>query len=177
MKRLIIYTVFLLSVAVSYSQSSTQQPFKFDKSKLEFGGNLGLSFGKSYGNNYSTIIIAPQVGYRFDPRFSAGFGVNYSYYSYSSNKLNYMGLNLYGRAKPFNPFVLQLQPEIYRMWGSIVGESISEIVPTFLGGAGIAIPLGNGGGMTMMLFYDLAQNKYSPYKDRIFYSVGYTFGF
>jgi len=177
MKRLIFYTVFLLSTAICYSQSTDNQSLKFDKSKMEYGGNLGLSFGKSNGNNYSTVIIAPQVGYRFDPRFSAGFGVNYSYYSYSSNKLNYMGLNLYGRVRPFNPFVLQVQPEIYKMWGSIGGESISEIVPTFLGGAGVTIPLGNGGGMTMMLFYDIAQNKYSPYKDRLFYSVGYTFGF
>ena len=173
MKRLIFYTVFFLSVAASYSQPTEKQPFKFDKSKLEYGGNLGLSIG----SNATSIIIAPQLGYRFDPRFSAGAGVNYSYYSYSSNKLNYTGFNIYGRVRPFNPFVLQVQQEIYRMWGSIEGESVSEIVPAFLGGAGITIPFGSSGGMTMMIFYDLAQNKYSPYGNRLFYSVGYTFGF
>lgn len=177
MKKLIICVLCLLSVGICLGQANSQ-PFKFDPHRLEFGGNFGLSLG----SNATTVIVAPQVGYLFDPRFSAGVGVNYSYYrysadSYASTSLNYLGFNVYGRLKPVNPVVLQIQPEIYRMWGSSGGSSLSEIVPSLLGGGGIILPLGNGGGIMMMLYYDLIQNKYSPYGNRLFYSIGYTVAF
>lgn len=176
MRKLIICVFYLLSGGICFSQVTTKQPSKFDVSKLEYGGNFGLSFG----SNATSVIIAPQVGYVLDPRLSAGIGVNYSYYRYSSDlfnstmSLNYMGFNVYGRVRPVNPIQLQIQPEIYRMWGSSNGSSISKLVSTLLAGAGVIIPLGNGGGISLMLYYDLIQNDYSPYGDRLFYSVGYT---
>ena len=179
MKKLIIYVLCLLPATVCFSQvTPPQQPSKFDPKRLEFGGNFGLSFG----SDASAVIIAPQVGYLLSPHFSVGAGVNYSYYhyspdSYGSSSFNYMGLNLYGRIQPFNPLVIKVQPELYRMWGSSYGSSVSKLVPTFLVGGGIVVPVGNRGGILMMLYYDLAQNDYSPYGNRIFYSVGYTFGF
>jgi len=185
MKKLIICALYLLLTVVCFGQdTTTQQPSKFDPKRLEFGGNFGLSFGKTTGSGSSTsVIIAPQVGYVFHPRFSAGAGVNYSYYhysidSYGSANLNYMGLNVYGRVRPVNPIVLQLQPEIYRVWGNSFGSSVSKIVPALLAGGGVIIPLGSSrGGILLMLSYDLAQNSYSPYGNRIFFSVGYTVGF
>jgi len=177
MKRLIIYVLYSLSVGVCFSQAPSEQASKFDIGKLEFGGNFGLSFG----NNASSVVIAPQVGYLIDPHFSAGIGVNYSYYRYSSNSntgtsLNYMGFNVYGRVKPVQSILLQIQPEIYRVWGSSSGSSISQLISTLLVGGGVTLPLGSRGGIMMMLYYDLVQNAYSPYGNRIFYSVGYTFG-
>jgi len=170
MKRLIICILWLLPAVIGFSQTTPRQPYKFDPSKLEFGGNFGLAFG----NRASSVIIAPQVGYAFDSHLSAGAGVNYSYYHYSdyygSTSLNYMGLNVYARAKPIQPIVLQIQPEIYRMWGS----AGSQIVPTLLVGGGVIIPMGGAGGMMLMLYYDVAQNSWSPYGNGIFYSVGYT---
>jgi hypothetical protein len=178
MKKLSILTFCLLLSLVCFSQQEPQQLSKFDVSRLEFGGNFGLSFG-----NYTTsVIIAPQVGYVFNPRFSAGAGVNYSYYrysldSYNKSSLNYMGFNVYGRVKPVNPVVLQVQPEVYRVWGSSYGSSVSRLVSTLLVGGGIIVPIGNRAGISMMLYYDLIQDNYSPYKDRIIYSVGYTVTF
>jgi hypothetical protein len=175
MKQLITCTLFLLSSVICFSQTTPQQTSQFDINKLEFGGNLGFSFG----NNYSSVIISPQVGYALDPHFSAGLGVNYSYYrysydSYNKSSLNYMGFNLYGRVKPANNIVLQMQPEIFRVWGSSYDSSVSELVTTLLIGGGVIIPMGNRRGISMMLYYDLVQNKYSPYRNGIFYSVGYT---
>jgi hypothetical protein len=184
MKKLIICVVCSLFTVIGFGQTAPQQPSKFDPRRLEYGGNFGLSFGTTstvWGSGNSTsIIIAPQVGYVIDPHFSAGIGVNYSYYhysidSYGTESLNYMGLNVYGRAKPFNPVVLQLQPEIYRVWGNSFGSPVSKIVPALLAGGGIIIPVGNNrGGILLMLYYDLAQNSYSPYGNRVFFSVGYT---
>ena len=175
MKKLIICILYSLFTGICFSQTPPQQTSKFDITKLEFGGNFGLSFG----SNATSVVIAPQVGYAFDPHFSAGIGVNYSYYRYSSDSynktsLNYMGFNAYGRIKPANPIVLQIQPEIYRVWGSSYGSSISQVVPTLLVGGGVIVPVGKSSGIFMMLYYDIVQNNYSPYGNRIFYSVGYT---
>ncbi len=58
----------------------------FDKSRMFFGGYLGLSFS-SYG---TSIYITPQVGYNFNQYFAAGVGLNYAYYSYKP----YYGYNM-----------------------------------------------------------------------------------
>jgi hypothetical protein len=171
MKKLIICVLYSLPAVICFSQTTPQQTPKIDMSRLEFGGNLGVSWGRKV----SAITIAPQVGYIFDPNFSAGIGVNYSYYryspdSYNSTSLNYMGLNTYGRIRPFYPLVLQIQPEIYRMWGSSYGSSVSQIVPTLLLGGGVILPVGS---ISLMLYYDVVQNKYSPYGNGFFFSVGY----
>jgi len=178
MKRLIICVLYSFCTVICFSQTTQQQPPKFDINKLEFGGNFGLSFG----NNATSIVIAPQVGYMLDPRFSAGIGVNYSYYRYSpdsyyTSNLNYMGFNVYGRVKPVNTIVLQIQPEVYRMWGSSYGSSVSQLVSTLLVGGGVILPIGEKAGISMMLYYDLVQNQYSPYGNRLFYSVGYVVTF
>ena len=173
MKKLIICALFSLFTVICFGQvlSQPQQPPKFDPKRLEFGGNFGLSLG----SGATSLIIAPQVGYMITPRFSAGVGVNYSYYSYSGSSLNYLGFDVYGRVRPVNPIVLQLQPEIYRVWGNDNGLHVSQIVPALLAGGGVIIPLGSSrGGILLMLYYDLAQNSYSPYGNRIFFSVGYT---
>jgi len=174
MKKLIICALYSLSAMICFSQTTPPQAPKLDVSRLEFGGNLGVS----WGNKVSAITIAPQVGYVFDPNLSAGAGVSYSYYrfsskSYGSTSLNYMGLNAYGRIKPFYPLVLQIQPEIYRTWGSSYGSSVSHLVPTFLLGGGVILPVGS---ISLMLYYDLVQSKYSPYGNGFFFSVGYIIG-
>jgi len=178
MKKLIICALYSLSTVICFSQTTQQQPPKFDISKLELGGNFGLSFG----NNTTSVVIAPQVGYIFDPHFSSGVGVNYSYYRYSpdsfnSSSLNYMGFNVYGRIKPINTIVLQIQPEIYRVWGSSYGSSVGQLVSTLLVGGGVILPIGEKAGISMMLYYNLVQNQYSPYGNRLFYSLGYVVTF
>jgi hypothetical protein len=170
MKKLIICALYVLASVICFSQTTTRQPSKFDPHKLEFGGNFGLSFG----NDATSIVVAPQIGYAFDPHFSAGIGVNYSYYHYSSESLNYMGLDTYARVKPVQPIVFQVQPEIYRVWGSSGGSSVSKLVPALLLGGGVLLPVGSGG-VSLMLYYDVVQNNYSPYGNRVFFSVGYTF--
>lgn len=53
----------------------------------------------------------------------------------------------------------------------------SEMVPSLLLGAGGTIPAGNNGGVSIMFYYDVLQSKYTPYGSKIFYSIGYSFGF
>src|SRR5215468_4736768 len=92
MKKLVI-----LFAAITFSQcllaqereQEEESPKGFDKSKLFFGGNFGLSF-----SSYFTLInISPQVGYRFSRYFAAGGGPNFIYTS--QKYVDFSGNDLY----------------------------------------------------------------------------------
>ncbi|OQP47232.1 hypothetical protein A4H97_06920 [Niastella yeongjuensis] len=157
----------------------------FDKSKLFFGGNLGLAFG-----SYSTLVnVSPQIGYRFNRYLAAGAGINFLY---SSNKYDYAGykeeygvtgLNVFGRFYPIEYIFLQVQPEANYTWlkyhfynGEPDEKLPNKIVPSLLGGIGAAIPAGRGY-FIVTANYDLLQNERSPYGNRAFFNFGYNFGF
>lgn len=149
--------------------------FKFDKTKLTFGGNFGLQFG-----DYTVVNIAPQVGYNFSKYFSLGTGLGYTYYkeNYGIGEYSrhYVSYNVYGRIYPLQMLVIGVQPEISRMWEKeTVGRDSynnNEVVPSLLVGVGLRYS-----GMIAMLQYDVIQNKHTPYGSSIFYSVGYGFNF
>lgn len=89
-----------------------------------------------------------------------------------------MGLNIFARARVLQYITFQVQPELQRRWGTLDGQTMkSEMVPSLLLGAGGTIPAGNNGGVSIMFYYDVLQSKYTPYGSKIFYSIGYSFGF
>ena len=157
----------------------------FDKSKLFFGGNLGLAFG-----TYTIVNVSPLAGYRFSPALAAGVGVNYSYYGYSDGYWNYSqsyaGMSIFGRVYPIQQFFIQVQPEENYMWysqtptGSYQGQpglKINQFVPSLLLGGGAAIPTGGNGAITITVMYDVLQNIYSPFYHQAVYGFGYNVGF
>ncbi len=155
-----------------HQEEQTENRSIFDKNKLVFGGSFGLIFG-----DYTALNISPQIGYAVNKYFTWGAGIGYSYYKWDEYpkdiSYNYFGFNLFGRVNPVNVLALQIQPEIYRMWGSHVD---SQAVPCILVGGGFYVPMGRGA-ISTMIYYDLVQNTYSPYRDQIIYSVGYVFNF
>lgn len=173
MKKIVIG---LILVCCGISAGSAQA---FDRSRLEVGGNLGLQFG-----SYTLVNVAPQVGYRLTPYFTAGVGASYTYYKDDiylqgreyDYRSNYFGMNVFGRFYPVQYVVLSVQPEANRMWRSIDGQGgkikTNEFVPSVLIGGGVRF-----GPVTAMIQYDVIQDDNSPYSDNIFYSIGYTFGF
>ncbi|MDL2323081.1 hypothetical protein LJC52_03745 [Bacteroidales bacterium OttesenSCG-928-A17] len=177
MKKIALTTLLaIVTILGIQAQETTSGSFKFDKSKLELGGNFGFSFGKSQiSGNYTSLNISPQVGYRFHPKFSAGFGPSYIYRGYSSGDYseNYGGLTFYGRYRPIRQIQILAQPEFYRTWGN---NFDSRFVSSLLLGAGVIVPVGSGG-ISFSLAYDVLQNDYSPYWEQIVYSVGYVFSF
>ncbi len=162
----------------------------FDKSRLFFGGNFGLSFG----SDYTLVNISPQIGYHFSPYFAAGTGINFIYssekyydsYGNDAFRYNYgvVGLNVFGRVYPIRQLFFQVQPELNYTWGTINYYNPSEkdkldpaFVPSLLGGVGGAIPAGGNGAFLIMLQYDLLQQSRSPYGNHAFFSFGYNIGF
>ncbi len=188
--------ILLLLVIGQYSFAQDEKPASgepvkgFDKSKLFFGGNFGLSFS----TYYSLINISPQVGYRFNQYFAAGAGVNFIYSSqkyvdFNGSDLyryNYgvTGLNIFGRVYPIQQILLQIQPEMNYTWGKVkyyqtnTSQKLSpKFVPSLLAGAGGVIPAGGSGSFIVMVQYDLLQQDRSPYGNHAFFSFGYNIGF
>ena len=189
MRKVLFVFVFILSLVEVQGQSSnynrykyqaTQSSNRFDPSHLTFGGSFGLQFG-----DYTTINVAPQVGYSFNKYINAGVGLTYTYYKddyyYDYSKIkdsrSYFGINLYAKLYPVDFLVIMVQPEANRMWSTIKDERTSEkytenkFVPSIVVGGGLRF-----GPVTAMLKYDVVQDKNSPYGNNIFYSVGYSFG-
>lgn len=189
-----MFIAMLLSIG--FFQNAVAQQFEeeeppkegFDKSKLFFGGNFGVSFGSG-----TYVNISPQVGYRFSRLFAAGTGVNFNYSSYKyydyygveigKEEYGYAGLSVFGRVYPISFLLLQAQPELNYSWGSIKYSDNSipshkqegRFVPSFLLGAGAAIPTGPNGALLLMLQYDVIQDARSPYGSKTFFTMGYNF--
>jgi hypothetical protein len=189
LKLLTFSTIICLAFQMNAMAQEDPEPKKgFDKDKLFFGGNFGLSFG-----DYTLINVSPQIGYRFNKWFAAGAGPNFIYssiryryfYSYDDYRNNYgvAGLNVFGRIYPIDYVFLQLQPEANYTWGKIKfydgtpdAKLPGKIVPSLLGGVGGAIPTGGRGALIILIQYDLLQNNRSPYGTRAFYGLGYNIG-
>lgn len=180
MKKLILILSFILSTGLAYSQYGTygggyKSGSGFDPSKLTIGGNFNLQFG-----DYTAVGISPQIGYNFSKYFTAGAGLGYTYfrekeYDYKWSR-HYVSFNVFGRIYPVDFLVLSVQPEASRMWETVdYGRDTyktNKFVPSVLIGGGFRFM-----GMIAMIQYDVVQDKYSPYGDNLFYSVGYSFSF
>lgn len=189
-KTLLLITICCSLAMVSIAQDEEPVQKGFDKSRLFFGGNFGLSFG-----NATIINVSPQVGYRLSNYFAAGAGINMQYSSFKSLYINggvasresygVAGLNIFGRVYPIQQILLQLQPEMNYTWGNqkIYGPPDAtykldpKIVPSLLAGAGGVIPAGRNSGFIVMVQYDLLQNARSPYGKNVFYNFGFNVGF
>ena len=188
-KKCLLLLTFSAFVFFARAQDEEEPKQGFDKSRLFFGGNFGLSFG-----NYTLVNISPQVGYRFSQMFAAGAGLNFIYSSYKYNyndplydykdEYGVAGLNIFGRIYPIEYILLQVQPEMNYTWvkrkfydGTPSLKLDPKFVPSLLLGGGTAIPLGGRGRavMTVMLQYDVIQNERSPYGKRPFVNVGFNF--
>lgn len=193
MKNLLLLLLCLGIASYSFSQYESRPANEgstgFDKSKLFFGGNFGLSFS----SDQTLINIGPQVGYRLNRYFAVGTGVNFIYssqkyydiygnYAFRDN-LGYAGLNVFGRVYPIDFLFLQAQPELNYSWGkekyangSPAYSLPGKFVPSLLLGGGVAIPAGRGA-FVIMGEYDVVQDPRSPYGNNIFFNFGYNVGF
>ncbi|MFI5152425.1 MAG: hypothetical protein ACHQET_03780 [Chitinophagales bacterium] len=184
------YVLLLMTILISllaFSQEQEQTSQGFDKSRLFFGGNFGLSFG-----TYTFINVTPQVGYHLSNYFAVGTGINFIYsstkyypgsiYEYKS-EYGAVGLNIFGRFYPIQYIMLHAQPELNYVWGkqtfSDGSPSIkiaNRVVPSLLLGGGVIIPAGRGS-LIASLLYDVIQDRDSPYYGFPVFGFGFNIGF
>ena len=189
MKNTILLTLLTLSFLFSLGQETEDSSARkgFQKEKLFFGGNFGLTFG-----DYTLINISPQVGYRFSNFFAAGVGLNVQHVSYKyrniytndpeyKSSLWITGLNVFGRVYPINNVFIQAQPEANYIFGKerdynsdLVTKVDAEIIPSLLLGGGASIPSGRGA-FIAGVYYDVINHERSPYGERPFVQFGFNF--
>lgn len=170
----------------------------FDPSKLIFGGGLQLSFG-----NVTSISVSPVLGYRISDNFAAGVGFGYQYLkikdyfqiedlygsiSYQDYKSSIISPSVWGRYLitpnifahlEYEHNFLSFQDYRYSPSGSgeIEGYKVKYQAPCLLVGGGYRQELGANSSFFIMLMYDVIQDKYSPYKDRLMPRIGFNIGF
>lgn len=71
--RIVIISAFGLFFCESHSQQLDMRTSFWDN--VRFGGNVGANFG----NNFSSVLIAPQAIYQVNNNIGIGLGLNYSY--------------------------------------------------------------------------------------------------
>lgn len=155
-----------------------EKPKSSLRDNLFYGGYITLSFG-----DYSVIGIEPMVGYRVNPKFSAGVKVRYEYiqddrYNRDRTTSSYGG-SVFGRYRVTPKFYLQLEPATYNyeLFYSD-GSSEREWVPYVFAGGGFRQPLGERSWLYAEIMFDLLMDDQSPYDDWTpFFSIGAGAGF
>ena len=132
--------------------------------KLYFGGTFGATFG-----NYTSITVAPTIGYRLRPSLYTGLKV---YYTYSKQKFggdtyeyhNY-GIGTFLRWFAFNDLYLHVAPEAFSYdYLQVDGSSNREWVPYLWAGAGIRKRVSKRSWVSVHVLFDLLNDKNSPYE-------------
>ncbi len=148
----------------------------FDRKKLRFGADLGLSLS----SNYTRLGIGPQVGYQLNQYLLTGAGVKYYYTrtntSYYEIRNNLLGANLFGYLYPTRFIALFAQPELNYIHSSMTDKSNGEkeksrgMVPSLVVGGGLRI-----GRSHITLNYDLVQHVNSPHPSGFYLGVSAFF--
>lgn len=162
----------------SATVTKTPAPIKKRKGQWSIGGGVGMSFG-----DYTNISISPQVGYSWSKYFTLGGGVSYNYYDDKDwdYKQHYLGGNIFLRAYPVSFLTVFVQPEIQHCWTKVdrwpASEKYEDTFGCLLVGGGLVMPMGLRGRMIASVYYDLIQNRNSPYGKQLGYSLGYSHSF
>lgn len=132
--------------------------------KFYFGGTFGATFG-----NYTSITVAPTIGYRLKPSLYTGLKV---YYTYSKQKFggesyeyhNY-GIGTFLRWFAFSDIYLHVAPEVFSYdYLQVDGNSNREWVPYLWAGAGIRKRVSKRSWVSVHVLFDLLNDKNSPYE-------------
>lgn len=158
------------------NQRNVDDTSMFDRKKLRFGADLGLSISR----NYTRLGIGPQIGYQLNQYLLVGAGIKYYYTRAATTsyeiKSNLVGANLFGYLYPTRFFTLFAQPELNYIHSSMRyksngnKESSRGIVPSLVVGGGLRI-----GRSHITLNYDLVQHVNSPHPEGFYLGVSAFF--
>ena len=183
--RKFLFAAILLALVAGKAEAQERESLKGSPfmDRVFVGGNLGASFG-----TIQYIYLAPVVGYRITPKFSAGGGIIYQYTRDTRppelTTHNY-GANLFARHTIYGPLFAQIEYE-YLNFEYVTDYNGTEFLTdrqgynsVFLGG-GIAQPLGRNAALLVSAFYNLtydSSQRISPYSRPWVFRVGITAGF
>jgi hypothetical protein len=176
--------LILIIITFGFQQGFSQRESVSLRDRIYFGGNIGLTFG-----DITQIEIAPYVGYRFTPRFSAGIGGSYNFYKSSQNHVSYetsiYGGNLFTKYTLFRDFpskgmsifthaeyeVLSLDEKYFKEPFTGNGRFLMH---SFLVGGGLRQYIGGRASVEIIVLYNLNQAIFSPYQNPVI-RIGFNF--
>jgi len=169
---------FILFSQTLYAQidgGNTRKENDF-KSRLFFGGGLGLQFG-----SITLIEISPLVGYKVTPKFSIGVSPTYKYYKYNAYygnvETNVFGGSIFSRYSIFENVFAHVEYEtlFYNIQEPGYPTSRQQFNSFFVGG-GYNQNIGGNSAMYILLLWNLNDTPDSPYVNPII-RVGFSVGF
>ncbi|MDR0438455.1 MAG: hypothetical protein LBH22_09200 [Bacteroidales bacterium] len=160
----------------SYQNTPNDQGTGFQRGNLRFGGTFGLMFG-----DITIIDISPTVGYQFTPMFQLGVGVIYNYYSERlldgrKFSMSAIGGNSYVQFSPIKFFFLRAEYGILNQEVDFWGNRRNEWVQYPLVGGGVFMPIGQSGGLSASLLWNLNDTDWSVYGQNPIFRIGVVFG-
>ncbi len=190
-KYLFLFSLILVLLPVSMSGQQTESLNSgFDSKKLTFGADFGFGISQ----NFWTVGGSPQIGYKLTDRFHVGAGIGYRYaksdkdyyvvtgtednYEWQTQSFRYRensaSINLFAHYYPWKKLIVSFKPEIMYTWyrGTFGNDkySTNKFVPAMTVGGGIHLKP-----VILQLNYELIHNRYSPYSDKMFLSIGLMF--
>ena len=147
--------------------------------RLYFGGYFGLQFG-----TYTSIDVSPLIGYRVTPDFNVGIGVIYNYTSFDYGPpTGQHGYSSWGGRLTANYTLFDLitlgaeyQYRTVELYNVFEQSFENQGVNVLFLGAGVRQQVGRNAFMFIMAYYDVLQEKYSPYPNVVF-RIGVSAGF
>ena len=154
----------------------------FDKSKLRIGPNFGVGFT----TGYTSISLAPVLGYRLIKYFEPGIGVSYQFqnqtYSGITSQAHTLGANVYVKVYPYKEIFFYISPQIYNFrfrekyvsgpkqpYGSLTYGNV-------IVGIGYNVKVGNNSFLSLGLTSNIIKNQLYNNTYQIQPMIGFNFG-
>ncbi|TVR38904.1 MAG: hypothetical protein EA392_08520 [Cryomorphaceae bacterium] len=178
-----IKLLLALSLMVAIQSTRAQGLFTSDelknmsfKERIYYGGMLGAGFG-----TITSVQVAPVVGYRILPRWSAGVGAQYQFFQDNrppSYNTHVYGGNIHSRVFILENIFAHAEIEVlsFEGWDRTQDFKFHRMtVPHLFIGAGYFMPAGRRSGLALTVLYDLVQDLNSPYIGNYVIRMGFIF--
>lgn len=181
MKPLLLFLSIIIIGANSFAQyRNDNESGLLKKENIFVGGSIALGF--TGGTNTSSFVIGanPEIGYTLAESVDIGFAFNaifnsYKFYDapfrYRQNAFNY-GAGIFTRIHVIPNFFIQAQPEynwiVYKQSNLDNGTNYPKITTkasSFLAGIGYGQRIVGQSSFFTVLMFDLATERFSPYRD------------
>jgi hypothetical protein len=173
----ILLFLFILPAKGQYTPENQERKPDF-KSRLFFGGGLGLQFGSA-----TLIEISPLVGYMVTPKLGIGLSPTYKYYHYNNYygpsydlETNVFGGSIFARYSIFQNIFAHVEYEsLFYNTSTPIYPSYREQFNSFFIGGGYMQNFSQNSGMYIMVLWNLNDTPNSPYINPVI-RVGFNVG-
>jgi len=127
------------------------------------GGSLGLGLSSSNGTSMFYGALTPLVGYRISENFSAGVGVDYTYYKTQLYQEQFYAGIAWARLGLISGLFACAEIDVVNAPVYTLRGVKRETFPLMLVGGGVSQGIGHGLGTYFQILYDLNADPRSPY--------------